>query len=189
MNKQVLRDIFLEKRLTLTADEYQKRNAALFENVQQFTLERPELRHCHLFMTITQKKEVDTRPILRWLNTSDKHLAYLPRVEGKGQLSHHLYAQNTELKISKWGIPEPVGIHNIQSTVFDLVFVPLLSYDLKGNRLGYGAGFYDRFLQQTQKKCLKVGLSISPPLDNIDYTEAHDVALDYCISHLGIHSF
>lgn len=189
MNKQVLRSLFLEKRLTLRQNEYDIRNAALFANTQHFLSERKDIKHCHLFATITEKKEVDTAPLLDWLSRSDQHQVYLPRVEGKGQLSHHLFSKETVLKTSKWGIPEPVDSESIQADVFDMVFVPLLSYDLKGNRIGYGAGFYDRFLQQTQKKCLKVGLSISPPLDNIDYAEAHDVRLDYCISHLDIHSF
>lgn len=189
MNKQALRQVYLEKRLTLTEQEYTARNKAVFDQTIEFLKDRPELKHIHLFMTIEEKKEVNTLPILDWCLNSEKHKVYLPKVISKTELSHHLMGSKSELKKSKWGILEPNSDYVTDEEIFDIVFIPLLSFDLNGNRLGYGAGFYDRFLERCKKNCLKVGLAITPPLDNIDYCEPFDVPLDYCITHLGINTF
>ena len=58
-----------------------------------------------------------------------------------------------------------------------------------GNRIGYGAGLYDRFLNEVSPNCLKVGIGITPTLDHLDCTDEHDVPLDYFISHLGSDTF
>lgn len=189
MNKETLRQVYLEKRLTLTEQEYSARNTAVFVHTLDLLQDRPELKNIHLFMTIQEKREVNTQLILKWLLNSEVHKVYLPKVMSKTELSHHLMETESELRKSKWGIYEPTSENHINEHTFDIVFVPLLSFDLKGNRLGYGAGFYDRFLKKCKKNCLKVGLAITPPLDNIDYCEPSDVPLDYCITHLGINSF
>ena len=63
------------------------------------------------------------------------------------------------LKENKYGIPEPINGIQINSDIIDVVFVPLLAYDSKGNRVGYGKGFYDRFLENLGSKTIKIGLS------------------------------
>ena len=189
MNKQTLRRVYLEKRLTLAENEYHARNKAVLNHVSNFIHKHPELIHIHLFKTIVEKKEVDTQPIFDLLFKSKKHQIYLPKVINKTELSHHLLSENDVLKRSKWGIPEPTNHISISEDILDLVFIPLLSFDLAGNRIGYGAGFYDRFLSKCKKSCLKVGLAITPPLDNIDFTEEFDIKLDQCITHHGIYRF
>ena len=70
----------------------------------------------------------------------------------------------------------------------DVIFVPLLAYDEKGNRIGYGKGFYDRFLANCKPDTLFVGLSFFPPEKNISVEET-DVPLHYCITPEKILSF
>jgi len=91
--------------------------------------------------------------------------------------------------LGRKGIPEPRNADAVDPKTIDIVFVPLISFDEHGNRIGYGAGLYDRFLSEVRPDCLKVGLAVTPPLNNIDYSTEYDIALDFCINHLGIYEF
>jgi len=64
-----------------------------------------------------------------------------------------------------------------------------MAFDLKGYRIGYGAGFYDRFLEQCRPGILKVGLSHFPPLDQLIDTNDHDMKLDFCITPYKVYKF
>ena len=66
--------------------------------------------------------------------------------------------------------------------------MPLLTYDLQGNRIGYGKGYYDRFLAQCDSECCFIGLSFFPPEERIP-TEKTDIKLQYCITPEKIYSF
>ena len=63
-----------------------------------------------------------------------------------------------------------------------MVLVPLLAFDSKGYRVGYGKGFYDRFLKQCRNDCVKIGLSYFEPIDAINDAGEFDVPLDFCIT-------
>jgi len=69
------------------------------------------------------------------------------------------------------------------------VLVPLLSFDKKGFRVGYGKGFYDRFLMQCKSDCIKIGLSYFDPIDVIDDADEFDVPLDFCITPQKVYVF
>ena len=71
----------------------------------------------------------------------------------------------------------------------DLIFIPLLAYDLEGHRVGYGKGYYDRFLKLTNKSSLKIGLSFFDPINKIQDIDDNDVKLDYCITPTQVHKF
>ncbi len=186
MNKEVLRALFLEKRKTLSSVEFQKRNDLLFQHVTQFIQENKAAYHFHIFLSIQRHVEPDTWPIFRYLLHAKKNV-YLSKTHFKRkQLIHYKTDNEDHIVVSKFGIPEPSSGVKASPSLFDIVFVPLISFDTLGNRIGYGAGLYDRFLSETREDCLKVGVAITPPLDNIDYTNAYDVKIDYCISHLGI---
>ena len=186
MNKQVLRDLFLEKRKTLTQSELNRRSQLLCAHTLRFIQKQP-FRHYHIFLPIQKQHEPDTWPVFDWLKSSEGFMVYLPKTNFKDRtLIHYQVDTGTFIETSKFGIPEPTNGKSIAPEVIEIVFVPLISYDLNGNRIGYGAGLYDRFLSQVSKACLKVGLAITPPLDNIDYAEPYDVKLDLCITHLGV---
>jgi 5-formyltetrahydrofolate cyclo-ligase len=71
----------------------------------------------------------------------------------------------------------------------DVVFVPLLAFDTKGNRAGYGKGFYDNFLSKCKPEVIKVGLSFFEPEDLIADCDHNDVRLDFCVTPLKIYGF
>jgi 5-formyltetrahydrofolate cyclo-ligase len=90
---------------------------------------------------------------------------------------------------SHWGIPEPVGGVVLNPSDFDIVLIPLLAFDLAGNRVGYGKGFYDRFLVNCRPDCLKIGISLFDPVTLIQDVEGHDIRLDIAISPAQLYDF
>lgn len=71
----------------------------------------------------------------------------------------------------------------------EVVFVPLLAFDKQGNRVGYGKGFYDRFLKQCKTDVVKIGLSLFDAEEEIEDVLENDIPLDYCITPNKIHEF
>jgi 5-formyltetrahydrofolate cyclo-ligase len=90
---------------------------------------------------------------------------------------------------SAWGIPEPVGGTVVQPTDFDIVLIPLLAFDKYGHRVGYGKGFYDRYLLNCRPDCLKIGISLFDPVDLIEDAESHDIPLDIAICPAKMYDF
>ncbi len=142
----------------------------------------------HIFLPIVNKKEVDTSFILSILQGKDKNIL-LPKVDGKNTLKHFLLTDNTKLAANKWGIPEPIDGIEIDVTKIEVVFVPLLAFDKKGNRVGYGKGFYDTFLSSCKESVLKIGLSFFEAEDNIKDIIPEDISLDYCVTPDKTYSF
>ena len=95
-------------------------------------------------------------------------------------MSHFDFNQKTELVINSWGIPEPVNA-TPEALNAELFLIPLIAMDLKGNRLGYGGGYYDRLLAN-QFNIIKVGLSILPIQKEFRFVEPHDIKLDYGVT-------
>mgnify|MGYP003575184065 FL=1 len=91
--------------------------------------------------------------------------------------------------MNEWGITEPVSGVEVLPEQLDIVLIPLLVYDKKGNRVGYGKGFYDRFLSECRSDAMKVGLSFFEPVDLISDANELDIPLDACISPKGIFTF
>ena len=148
--------------------------------------------HCdyyHLFLPVLNKKEIDTGPILSILQGKDKNIV-LPKVAVDNSLLNYLLTDSTIIKNNKWDIPEPVNGLEVPSLEIDIVFIPLLAFDLYGNRVGYGKGFYDNFLKQCRPDIIKIGLSFFEPEDKaiIDVRE-EDISLDYCVSPTTIYTF
>ena len=136
----------------------------------------------HVFLSIKEKKEVDTEPLLTILSGKDKHIVLSKSDFETKTMTNYLLTDNSKLKINNYGIPEPFdGI--------DVVFIPLLAFDKKGNRVGYGQGFYDRFLHQCKKDIIKVGLSFFNAEDSISDTSLQDVKLDFCVTPEKIYEF
>ena len=97
------------------------------------------------------------------------------------------YTKSTPLLLKK-GIPEPSEPHFVEIDQIDLVVLPLAIFDVTGFRVGYGGGFYDRFLQKINDDVQLVGLSFFDPVDDIDPNE-YDVAMNACLTTKGTYLF
>ena len=141
----------------------------------------------HLFLPILEKKEIDTSNILAVLQGKDKNVV-LPKMKGDS-LEHYLLTDNTLIRKNSWNVPEPEGGISIDPLQIDVVFVPLLAFDEKGNRVGYGKGYYDRFLDQCTADVIKVGVSLFEATSNITDVFENDIPLDYCVTPKTIYKF
>ncbi len=73
--------------------------------------------------------------------------------------------------------------------MIDVVFIPLLSFDYKGNRVGYGKGYYDRFLLNCKEECLKIGLSFFEEEQCVFDVEDTDISLDFCVTPKQVYQY
>jgi 5-formyltetrahydrofolate cyclo-ligase len=97
--------------------------------------------------------------------------------------------QATEFAISEWGIPEPVGGMIMEAASFDVILVPLVAFDKNGHRVGYGKGFYDRYLALCKPDCLKIGISLFEAVELIEDVESYDIPLDLAICPSKVYDF
>ena len=140
-----------------------------------------ERTYYHIFLTISEKKEIDTQFLLHILQGRDKSIV-VPKSDFQTlKLQHYLLQENTRLQTSSYGIPEPVDGILVPPSQLDVVFVPLLAFDRSGARIGYGKGFYDRFLGQCSKDTLLVGLSFFDAEERLPASHL-DVPLHFAVT-------
>ena len=179
MDKAALRKKYTVLRNKLSASEIE----TMSMEIANIALQLPiwNKTNYHIFFPISEKKEVNTEYVLHILQGRDKSIIVPKANFATGEMSHILLQENTILKTSAYGITEPKDGFEVSPTQIDVVFVPLLAYDLLGNRVGYGKGFYDRFLAQCSKNTQFIGLSFFSPEEKILY-ENIDIPLNYCIT-------
>jgi len=187
MTKAELRKKYKALRNTLTTEAIESGSLSIAN--QLLTLNIWEHKFYHLFLSIETQKEVNTDFILNILSGKDKNIVVSKSDFKTNTLQNFLLTDATTLKLNPYGIPEPIDGIEIDNYKIDVVFIPLLAYDTKGNRIGYGKGFYDRFLAQCKPEAIKIGLSFfEPETETIDVSEK-DIALDYCINCNNILTF
>ena len=184
--KAVLRTEYQKRRDSLTEEQIadcsiQISNLSLTLNIWEYSI-------YHLFMTNEKNKEIDTSYLLSVIQGKDKQ-PVIPKIVDDNRLEHFLLNDQTLLKNNRWGIPEPLSGITINPKQIEVVFVPLLVFDQKGHRVGYGKGYYDRFLDQCSESTLKVGLTFFDPVTKIEDIETHDISLDFALTPERIYAF
>jgi 5-formyltetrahydrofolate cyclo-ligase len=181
MGKAELRKKFLAMRKDFSEQEIEFLSGKINKRLIDFLEVNPDLRHIHIFLTIKKMNEVDTAPLVNRLLEEGYHLyTSTLSTDFKSLLTLRLLDQGNYIS-DKWSIPVPKEILPADKIDIQAIIVPLLVYDKTGNRLGYGKGFYDGYLDTLSKNVLKIGLSFFPPVETV-FPEAHDIALDYCIT-------
>ena len=128
--------------------------------------------------------EIDDLDILSFLSNKGASIS-LPKIKENNQMDFFDWKNKDPLKINKYGIAEPISGNKVLP---DIIFVPLVAYDNDLNRLGYGGGFYDRYLEKIDKikKTFKIGLAFSyQKLKKIPINK-HDKKLDLIITEKKI---
>lgn len=186
MTKSELRKQYLEKRRALSAEEHADLSAEIAELFfAEIDLKGIDSIHC--FISMGHVGEVETGLVFERLwRDFPKIATFAPRVnEETSEIDVLPFTNETKVAASKWKIGEPAEGEAANPETIDLVIVPLLCFDLHGYRVGYGKGFYDRFLKQCREDCIKVGLSFFPPVEAIDDVHEGDVPLDLVITPKG----
>ncbi|BCY27709.1 5-formyltetrahydrofolate cyclo-ligase [Flavobacterium okayamense] len=180
MNKKTLRQKYKEKRQKLSIEEIEEKSLAIANNLLQLNIWNKT--YFHIFLPIVEQKEVDTEFILQILAGKDKEIVISKSDFATREMLHFLLTDNTKIVKNEYNIPEPVNGLPVPVEMIDVVFVPLLTYDKQGNRVGYGKGFYDKFLSQCKPDVIKIGLSFFEPEEQIDDVLETDVKLDFCVT-------
>ena len=190
MTKQELRKVYIQKRNSLSHSQYVNLNRELcrvfFESI-----DLTGVKILHSFLPIEKNKEPDTKTILNQIKARyhDVRLS-LPRVnDNTHQLESVFLETSTVLKNNSWGIPEPQGGELTDPEEIDIVLVPMLIFDSSGHRVGYGKGFYDKFLVTTRPDCKRVGICLFDPIARINDIMEFDEPLNQCITPTGSYSF
>jgi 5-formyltetrahydrofolate cyclo-ligase len=183
VRKVELRKVYLAKQKSLSAFE-RKQNSKQIANKFFTNFDLSETNFLHCFLPIEKFNEVDTNLIFQKVWREFPRIETLvPRVNFQiGKIESLKFAPETELVKNAWEIFEPTHDAVVETEKIDLVLVPLLCFDFRGFRVGYGKGFYDRFLKNCRADCLKIGLSYFEPVEKIADAQDFDVRLDFCVT-------
>lgn len=187
MTKSELRREYKKRRAELS-DEWIEAQSLAIAN-QLLKLDIWNHSFYHIFLSITEHKEINTDYILNILSGKDKNIVIAKTDFESITMTHYLLTDNTIIKKNTHNIPEPIDGIEISSNKIEVVFVPLLAFDKLGHRIGYGKGFYDKFLSECNPETIKVGLSFFEAEEKIEGIFDSDVALDYCVTPEIIYSF
>ena len=187
MNKKELRAKYKALRQELTPDEIEDKSLAIANRMLQ--LDIWEKTYFHLFLTIEEQNEVETEFVLQILAGYDKEIVVAKSNFQTLEMTNYLLTDNTKFQKNEYNIYEPVDGIEVPNAKIEVIFVPLLAYDKKGNRVGYGKGFYDNFLSKCNDEVIKIGLSFFEPEEMIDDVSPTDIRLNYCVTPMTHHDF
>jgi 5-formyltetrahydrofolate cyclo-ligase len=187
MTKQELRIKYKALRNALPQNELEELSLAIANKLLKLPIW--EKSYFHIFLPITEFNEVNTEFILHFLSGKDKEICISKSDFETTKMTHYLLTDNTKIKKNNYNIPEPVDGIEVPSTKIEVVFVPLLAFDKKGNRVGYGKGFYDAFLSECHPNTIKIGLSFFEAEETIEAVFEGDIPLNYCVTPNTIYSF
>lgn len=187
MNKKELRIQYKNLRRELSFEVVEDKSLAIANKVIELPIWNKT--YYHVFLPIEEQKEVNTEYILHLLSGKDKEIVVSKSDFETRAMSHFLLTDNTKIKKNEYNIPEPVNGLPVASEMIEVVFVPLLAFDLMGNRVGYGKGFYDKFLAECKPETIKIGLSFFEAEHQIDEIFELDIKLDYCVTPEKVYEF
>ena len=192
MKKAALRKEFLQKRKVADERRLIEKNALIMQNLEKY-LHSKAFGTLHTFLPQLNARETDTFGIIDMLRKSfpAMRIATPYIIPGTREMEHYLLTPHTHLVTNQWRIPEPDPLtsEKILPDSIDIVLVPLLAFDRRGYRVGYGGGYYDRFLPQTRPDCIKMGLSLFEEMDEIEDIDEYDIPLDACITPERVYNF
>jgi 5-formyltetrahydrofolate cyclo-ligase len=189
MTKAALRKKYKDNRILLTPQQKEKFSDLILINFQKIHL--PFIDCVHTYIAADILNEIDTAPIIRYLQFVNPGLQIsIPKINMEtGELDHYVFHDDISMVINQFGIAEPVHGEPVSVTDIDLVLTPLLAFDSNGYRVGYGKGFYDKFLKQCRDNVIRVGLSFFESEEAIEDVGPFDVPLNYCVTPETVYSF
>ena len=175
MNKSEIRKKILKKR----KENYFK-NLSINKNKFLKFLKNIKLNNKIIGGYYPYNYEIDILEILKLLEKKNYKIS-LPKIKKKNQMNFFEWSFDDPLSINKYGIPEPISKKIIHP---DVLIIPLVAFDNELNRLGYGGGYYDRYLAKSfkKKRIIKIGIAYSFQKLNKIPINKYDIRLDYIIT-------
>lgn len=189
MLKSEARALFLTKRKSISLEEKLLLDQAILLEFKKIDL--TTIKCIHIYLPINSQNECNTYLISDFIRENyPKINMAIPKANFEnGQMDAVFFNPETQLATNNLGIAEPINGAAIDPMVIDMIICPLLAFDLKGNRVGYGKGFYDRFLGQCKSDVIKLGLSYFEPINNLTDCNESDLPLSSCITPIQHYFF
>lgn len=189
MTKEALRQLYRSKRAELHSADRLRLDDLMLLRFQQFDF--TSIETLLTYWPMHGQAEPNTHLFSGYLRHMVPGIAIAYPVTDNNSLTITALAVNedTVYHTNKWGITEPKEGYVLLPEQIDLVLVPLLAFDTRGYRVGYGKGFYDRFLSGCRKDVISIGFSYFEPVDKISDTGQFDVPLSYCITPQKTYEF
>ncbi|MGI9581801.1 5-formyltetrahydrofolate cyclo-ligase [Chryseobacterium sp. RRHN12] len=186
MLKAELRKKYTKKRKALSDDEAFLLSQKTFENfIKYFDPKVGE--KVHIFIPIPERKEIDTQIFIKYFLEQNIRV-YVPKIVADKLINIEI-SEDTLYEANSWGITEPVSNEDSGENYFHYVITPLLYCDGKGNRVGYGKGFYDGLFQSISPETKKIGINYFDPDEYVDDVWENDIPLDYLVTPTEVLSF
>lgn len=177
MDKSELRNEIKNRKRQFTSLQLRELSFAVIQRL----LSHPRLKEAHTIMLYySLPDEVYTHTVVDSLLMSHKTIL-LPHVTGNGTMELRLYTGPKDLTTGAYGIMEPTGKFFTEYSTIDLTVVPGVAFDLTGNRMGRGKGYYDRFLPLVHN-AYKIGICFPFQIVDDIPSEEHDIKMDEIIS-------
>lgn len=191
MKKKDIRHYYKDKRRQLSASQINRLDDLLLIQFQKLPIAIPAV--IMTYAAIETQKEFNPQLITDYCYFKNPHqqLIYplMVNIDETTEMIAVATDEETMFETNNVGIDEPVNGNEILSNEIEMIIVPLLGFDRKGYRVGYGKGYYDRFLKKCNSDCVKIGFSYFDPIDAIDDINSFDIPLDFCITYEKIYAF
>jgi 5-formyltetrahydrofolate cyclo-ligase len=189
MTKKEIRPIYIEKRNLLDTDDIKEMSERIVNNFRLVALQGAQILLS--YYPIPERREFDVTICEQLLKLENESLqiAWPKLMSDNVTMQAIAVHKNTVLAENRYNILEPVSDEFIDPQLIDVIFVPLLAFDNKGYRVGYGKGFYDRYLPGCAQDVVKIGFSYFEAIDVIEDVNEYDVPLNYCITPTRVYEF
>lgn len=189
MIKNTVRKEFLQRRMNILEEDLQQQTTLIAFNFKKVIL--PAVRYLLSYNALVSRREFDVsvcedilkeqNPVMRvaWPKI---HVDMLDMEAGLVE-KDGLFIKN------KFNILEPISGDIVPPDQLDIIFVPLIAFDVRGYRVGYGKGYYDRYLVQCRQDAIKIGFSFFDAVEYIEDIDEFDVPLNFCITPRRIYEF
>jgi 5-formyltetrahydrofolate cyclo-ligase len=189
MTKQQIRNTYREKRKALTQQEMIRLDDLMLIQFQRADL--PFVHALFSYWPIEENNEPNTHLMTEFLKFRNPEMKVAYPVSDFASMTMSAILTDVDTPFSKTALNllEPDHGEVCAPDELDIVFVPLLAFDREGYRVGYGKGFYDRYLANCREDCLKIGFSYFEALESPVAADEFDVPLDLCITPQNLYVF
>ena len=184
-NKNFLRSKYINNRLSMEKEEINRLSHKVTDKLLSMNIW--DKNYYHIYNSIDKNNELNTDFLKNLLYTKQKKIV-IPKIQNN-RLIHFKINDKTTFELNNYSIKEPISGVMIDAQKLDVIFIPLIIFDLLGHRVGYGKGYYDRFLQTVNSNSLKIGLSLFEPIDKISDRNNYDVSMDICVTPTKVYNF